>query len=168
LNYWRCCPMTPHKLYAERNWEYPTSTIDKRVFFKYLFKCKGFGFFILRGAKWKDDFTIIKFKIYLTWQPSIVISEILTEVGYSQYTWNRMIFGFLSRYLKFWFGKISSDFSPIYKIPKFHIASAHPTNFWLSQISSSGTISTIWGWSKFVVLSVSLLNQWIKPLEFPL
>ncbi len=32
-----------------------------------------------------DDFKTIKIKIYLTWQPPIVISVILTKVGYSQY-----------------------------------------------------------------------------------
>ncbi len=34
------------------------------------------------------DFTIIKFKIYLTWQPPIMISVVLQGLWLSQYTCN--------------------------------------------------------------------------------
>ena len=46
---------------------------------------------------------------------------------------------FSGKYPKFWFRKIFSDLNLIYKIPKFHIASAHLINFQSSQISPSGS-----------------------------
>jgi hypothetical protein len=61
----------------------------------------------------------------------------------SQYIGSWLIFGFLSLYPKFWFGKILADLNPIYKIPKLHISSVHLTNFQSSQISPSGTLSII-------------------------
>ncbi len=68
----------------------------------------------------------------------------------------------LSICLKFWLGKISSDFSPIYKIPKFHIASAHPTNFWSLQIVSLGTKPKIWGGVKYWRFAYAFFNWWKK------
>ena len=50
---------------------------------------------------------------------------------------DRLIFGFLVRYTKFWFCIIFSDLNPIYKIPKFNIASAHPINLQSFQIPPS-------------------------------
>jgi hypothetical protein len=61
----------------------------------------------------------------------------------------RLIFGFLSWYPKFWFGKILADLNPIYKIPKLHISSAHLTNFRSSQISPSGHDIYNWYLAKY-------------------
>jgi hypothetical protein len=35
-----------------------------------------------------DDFTIIKVKIYLTWEPSIMISVLLPELEFHLQIWN--------------------------------------------------------------------------------
>ena len=67
----------------------------------------------------------------------------------SQYIGSWLIFGFLSWYPKFWFGKILADLNPIYKIPKLHISSVHPTNFQSSYISLSDTLSIIWYLAKY-------------------
>jgi len=50
---------------------------------------------------------------------------------------------FLARYPRFWFGNISSDLNLIYKIPKYLITLAHPTNFRSLQNPDSSTHHTI-------------------------
>ena len=44
---------------------------------------------------------------------------------------------------QFWLGKISANLNPIKNIPKFHIASAHLTNFRIHQIIDLGTKYTL-------------------------
>ena len=89
-----------------------------------------------------------------------MISVTLAEVGYSQFICSWVIFGFLSWYPKFWFGKISTDFNPIYKIPIIHITSAHLTNFRSSYILPSGTKSNKKiGWKKCIFAMANLQTQ---------
>ena len=83
--------------------------------------------------------------------------------GFSIYR-DRLIFGFLSWYPKLWFRKIFSDLNLIYKIPKFHITSAHLTNFQSSQISPSGTLSTIWALAKYWRLAYALYSRTFREL----
>ena len=64
----------------------------------------------------------------------------------------------LARFTKFWFCIIFSDLNLIYKIPKFHITSAHLTNFQSSQISPSGTQFPIWAVAKYWRLAYALYN----------
>jgi hypothetical protein len=54
-----------------------------------------------------------------------MISVVLPKLDLSQCIGTWLIFVFLSIYPTFWFGKISADLKPIYKIPKFHISSAN-------------------------------------------
>ena len=74
---------------------------------------------------------------------------------------HQLIFGFLSWYPKFWFGKITADFNPIYKIPKLHIASAHLTNFKSLQILHEGTKSNKnIGWKKCIFAIANLQTHY--------
>jgi hypothetical protein len=51
-----------------------------------------------------------------------MISVVLPKLDLSQCIGTWLIFVFLSIYPTFWFGKISADLKPIYKIPKFHVS----------------------------------------------